>query len=255
MTAISLKKTHREYERALTAVFGLLIRGGVRHGAISRLSDRAFKSAIANAQTLGDSGSGELATLSLVLDAWHRDRRYLTGAGKPKAVPLRGPAPSVEALVRQEGPQCDATELVYRILSLRLIVPCSSGNRYRPTGDAALVSVCGPTILQYAARCVVSLLATVEDNLRGAASVPPLLERFAEVPDLPAECIESFRQFSRFQGAIFTRTINDWLQTRRARSSADDSRKHVRAGVHVHAYIAQAGAPIRLSKGAKRSSA
>ena len=63
MTAISLKKTHREYERALTAVFGLLIRGGVRHGATSRLSDRAFKSAIANAQTLGDSGSGELATL------------------------------------------------------------------------------------------------------------------------------------------------------------------------------------------------
>lgn len=240
MTANSLRQTRREYERVLAAVFGLLIHCGVRHRAISALTGRAFKSAIARARTFGESGGGELATFSLVLDAWHRNRRYLTARGRPKSVPLLGGAPSVEALIRTEGPQFDAIELAHRLKSLQLITRCS-GNRYRPSSDTALVSMYGPIVLQYVAHSLMSLLETVEDNLRGTPATPPLLERFAEVPDLPHECIESFQQFSRLQGAIFLRTINDWLETRRLRVPATRARKHVRAGVHVHAYVA----PIR----------
>jgi len=248
MTASSLKQIRRDYERVLTAVFGLLIHCGAGHRTISVLADRAFTSAVERARSFGESGGGELAVFGLVLDAWHRNRHYLTARGKPRAIPLFGGAPSVEALIRKEGPQFDAVDLAYRIQSLRLISRCSA-NRYRPSGDTALVSIYSPIVLQYVAHCLMSLLETVEDNLRGAPSVPPLFERSAVVPDLPAECIESFQQFSRFQGAIFLRTINDWLETRRARVPAANSKKYVRAGVHVHAYIAQ----TKL-KGSRRSS-
>src|SRR6185437_6010023 len=208
MTANSPKQTRREFERVLAGVFGLLIQCGVSQSAISALINRAFKSAKARAEARREPGSGELATFSLVLDAWHRNRQYLTARGRPRAVPLLGRAPSVEALIRTEGPQFDAPELARRLQSLQLIAPCSR-NRYRPISDAALVSTYGPIVLQYVANCLLSLLETVEDNLRGAPNEPPLLERFAEVPDLPTECIQSFQQFSRFQGAIFLRTIND----------------------------------------------
>jgi hypothetical protein len=243
MSAISLKQTRREYERVLTAVFGLLIQCGVRERDVSALTGRALKLAITKAVSLSQSGGGELETLGLVLDAWHRDRRYLTSSGKPRAVRLLGRAPSVEALIRSEGPMFDPIELAYRIQSLCLITPCS-GNRYRPISDAALVSIYGPTILQYVARCLISLLETVENNLRGVPASAPLLERSAEVPDLPSECIEPFQQFCRLQGAMFARTINDWLETRRARGRLSASHKNARAGVHVHAYVAPARSRI-----------
>jgi hypothetical protein len=252
MNAIPLKQTRREYERVLTAVFGLLIQCGVRERVVSEIASRALKAAIRKAISLGQSGGGELVTFSLVLDAWHRDRRYLTSRGKPRAVPLLGRAPSVEALIRSEGPMFDPINLAYRIQSLRLITACS-GNRYRPIGDTALVSIYGPTVLQHVARCLMSLLETVEDNLNGAPTAAPLLERSAEVPDLPADCVDDFQQFSRLQGAMFARTINDWLETRRARDQTTDNHASVRAGVHVHAYVAPTRSRMRSSATARRS--
>lgn len=249
MNAIPLKKTRRDYERVLTAVFGLLIQCGVREKVVSAIANRALKVAIRKAISLGQSSGGELATFSLVLDAWHRDRRYLTSRGKPRAVPLLGRPPSVEALVRSEGPMFDPIDLTCRIQALGLITPCP-GSRYRPIGDTALVSIYGPTVLQHVSRCLMSLLETVEDNLTGAPTSAHLLERFAEVPDLPAECVDDFQRFSRLQGAMFARTINDWLETRRARNQTTANRENVgavRAGVHVHAYVARARSRLRRS--------
>ena len=257
MNVIPLKQTRRDYERVLTAVFGLLIQCGVRERVVSAIANRALKVAIEKAMSLGHSGGGELATFSLVLDAWHRDRRYLTSRGKPRAVPLLGRAPSVEALIRSEDPDLDPIDLAYRIQSLGLIAPCSGG-RYRPIGDTALVSIYGPTVLQHVAQCLISLMETVDDNLRGAPTSAHLLERFAEVPDLPAECVDDFQQFSRLQGAMFARTINDWLETRRVRdrsTTKHESARAVRAGVHVHAYVAPTEIRTRNSAAAasKRS--
>lgn len=243
MAAISFKQTRREYERVLVAVFGLLTQCGLRDRALSTMASRARKMAIKKAVSQSRSVAGELATFSLVLDAWHRDRRYLTSRGKPRAVPLLGRAPSVEALIRSEGSKLDPIELAYRIQSFRLILRCP-GSRYRPIGETALISH-GPTILQHVARCLISLLETVEDNLKGSPNSAPMLERSAEVPDLPAECVEDFQQFSRLQGAIFARTISDWLEIRRARHRATDNRGTVRAGVHVHAYVAPTSSRIR----------
>lgn len=250
MNASSLKKTRREYERVLASIFGLLIQCGMHQKAVSALATRALKSAMTAASPLARSGGGELVTLSLVLDAWHRDRRYLTSRGRPRALPLLGRAPSIEALIRSEGPMFDPVELAYRIQSLRLITPCS-GNRYRPIGDTALVTIYGPTVLQHLARSLMSLLETIEWNLSGVSTSAPMLERSAEVPDLPVEYAESFQQFSRFQGSIFARTINDWLETRRVRGGASGGHKKVRAGVHVHAYVAVSGARRRVTTRSK----
>jgi hypothetical protein len=237
MTGQSLKQARREYERMLTAVFTLLIHCGVRQKTILEMAARALTSSIANARIFRDSGGGELETLGLVLDAWHRDRRYLTSRGSPKAVPLFGKGPSVEALIRAQSRQLDASALARRMQSLRLVAP-HSGNKYRPASDAAIISSYDKTVLQHVARSFMSLLDTVEHNLGSTTKIPPLLERFAEVPNLPIDRVESFSKFSRAQGSAFVRIINDWLETRRVRTRMPDSRKTVRAGVRLHVYIA-----------------
>jgi hypothetical protein len=252
MTANRLKQARREYERALTALFGLLIHCGVGHKSILVMADHAFKSAVAKTRDYRMPGGDELANIGLVLDAWHRDRRYLTSKGKPRAVPLLGRVPSVEALIRTQGRHLDAIGMAHRIRSLELIRSCF-GNRYRPIGDAALVSTYGPTVLHYVARCLTSLLDTVEHNIRGVPDRLPLLERTAEVPTLPVEYLESFRKFSESQGSVFMRTINDWLETRRVRAPVAGAHTAVRAGVHLYVFVSPHKPQSRARLPAKRS--
>lgn len=236
MARMTSNQIRREYERLLATVFGILLNGGIRGQTISRISERALTVAAESARSLAKDRGGELATVGLVLDAWHRDRRYLTSAGKPRAVSLGGKAPSLEALIRSQNRQIDAEALVRRIKSLRLIAASPRG-LYKPVGDAALVSFSGPVLLEHLARSLSMLLETVEENVRVGPASPRLLERLAEVPDLPAGCIESFLRFSQLQGSTFVRTMNDWLETRRARAFMPSSDNTVRACVHVYAYV------------------
>ena len=250
MAAMTSKQTRREYERLLSAVFGILIKGGMRRQTIATLSARALVSAVAKAQSLVKARAGELTTVGLVLDAWHRDRRYLTVAGKPKAVSLDGKTPSVEALILSQDGDIDAGALTQRIKNLGLIAQTSRG-LYRPIRDAALVSLSGPVVLQHLALSLSTLLETVEQNVKISAASPRLLERLAEVPDLPAGCTREFLRFSQLQGSTFIKIMNDWLETRRARAALHSGHDSVRAGVHVYAYVARTKRLI--SNGAQRT--
>ncbi len=238
MDSMTTKQIRREYQRLLGMVFTILMNGGMKRRTVSTISARALATACAKTQSRdGDKGS-ELVTFGLVLDAWHRDRRYLTAAGKPKAVPLTGKPPSLEALIRTQNRQADTAILIARIKALRLLAETSRG-LYKPVADTVLLSFSGPILLQHLALSLAMLLETVEENIRGGAASPRLLERLAEVPDLPAGYVEAFLRFSRLQGSMFVRILNDWLETRRARAGAVSHKNTVRAGVHVYAYVRQ----------------
>ena len=79
------------------------------------------------------------------------------------------------------------------------------------------------------------LLETVRHNLTLSHASQKLIERIAEVPDLPIEHVEAFRRFTQTQGWILLRTANDWLEARRERATG--RKTVVRAGIHLHAYV------------------
>jgi hypothetical protein len=81
------------------------------------------------------------------------------------------------------------------------------------------------------------LLETIGRNVKGLS---PLIERHAEVPDLPRAYVRAFQRFTQAQGKIFLRTVNDWLEARRLKGLLNSKSKPqtVRAGVHTYAYIA-----------------
>ena len=178
--------------------------------------------------------SDEFVTAAMALDTWYRDRRYLNGKGAPKPVRLLGHAPSIEALIRLQRRGGKAARVARRLKALHLVVPC--GNRlYLPRSDSAVISSHNPLVLQHAARALSTLLETVAHNM-SASGVAPIIERTAAVSDLPSEHVEAFKRFSQVQGRLLIRTINDWLESRRSRSSPR-ARSSVRAGVHVHAFV------------------
>lgn len=227
-------RLEREYSQVLTAIFMFMLSSGMPPASLRAVCTRSLDKAERRTRPGAKEESGGLVTASLALDTWHRDRRYLNDRAVPRAIRLLGRPPSVEALIRMQRRGGNPAQIAHHLKVLRLIVPCGN-SLYRPRSDAAVISRQDPLVLQHAVRALSTLLETVSQNMSGSRS-RPMIERTAEVPDLPTEHIEAFKNFSQIQGWLLLRTINDWLESRRRRSSAR-SRSSVRAGVHVYAFV------------------
>jgi hypothetical protein len=216
----------------------LMLGGGISVSDLLDVCTRSLRRAETKVRSGRREESGGLVTAALVLDAWHRDRRHLDSSAMPKAIRLLGAAPSVEAIIRSHKAHQKAADIARRLRSLRLIVPSGRG-RYKPASDVAVISAENPLVLQHAARALSTLLETVGKNVSRVRGLQPLIERVAEVPDLPQEHVAAFQEFTQTQGRSFLRTVNDWLESRRARSSRQNaSGATFRAGVHTYAYVA-----------------
>ena len=228
---------HSDYSALLGSIFGFMRRSGFRKSEVMQACIEAL--ARANKSKTSESAtSATLAAAALTLDAWHRNRRYLDDK-QPRAIPLLGPAPSVESLIRSQGTVPDPVALARQLKSLRLLIQCGR-NRYKPSDRIALVTGLDPVIQQYVARASATLLATIKHNTRGGRRTARLIERFAEVPDLPRSRVSEFRKFAQVQGWAYLRTMNDWLESRRSEKNASRDERPVRAGVHLFAYIDKA---------------
>jgi hypothetical protein len=244
------KRLKLDYSHVLVAIFELMLSAGIAVKDLEAVCITSLSRAEAKARLGRRDETGGLVTAALVLDAWHRDRRYLNARAMPKAVPLLGPAPSVEAIVRSQRPRKDSAEIARRLKTLRLVVPSGRRKLYKPASDVAVISAQDPLVLQYAARALSTLLETVGRNVSSKRGLAPLIERIAEVPDLPRKHVLAFKRFTRVQGKTFVRTINDWLESRCARRSRRDGvTETVRAGVHTYAYFA----PKRRGAGSQRT--
>jgi len=241
-------KSEPDYCKVLTAVFNLMLNAGVSAKTLESASASSLRRAEAQAK-IGTDEAEVFITAGLVLDAWHRDQRYLNKRGGPRPVPLLGRAPSVEALVRAQRSGKNVAAVARRLKKLQLVIP--NGRRgYFPASDVAVISAEHPLVVQHAARALSTLLETVGRNMSGARRLAPLIERIAEVPDLPREHVEAFERFTQLQGRIFIRTINDWLESRRKKGAKlRKSTATVRAGVHTYAYVA--GGRRRAARGIK----
>lgn len=235
---MNIRATQRvasEYSRVLTDIFEFMIACGLVKKDILNLVTDALEKAKRASSCVGKDPSGYLATAALVLDAWHRDRRYLNSKAEPRAVRLFGPAPSVEALIRAEPGAHKGSGLARRLRAQRLVVSCGRG-LYKPASNIALLSAFDPLAIQHVARSLTMLIETIRQNLAFPRPSQRLIERIAEVPDLPLEYVPAFRKFTQMQGWILLRTVNDWLGSRRAGMSRSRC-KTVRAGIHVHSFV------------------
>ena len=238
MTNRLSKRFEIEYSKLLVAMFELMLMSGVRARDLVPLCIRALQHAETRTRPSRKDEYDGFKTAALVLDAWHRDHRYLTARGTPKPVRLVGPTPSVEALIRRQRVKERASDVAHRLNAIRSIVPCGRG-LYKPASEIALIPTRSPLMLQHAVRVLSALLETVGQNVGGTQSLAPLIERCAEVPDLPGKYAKDFQIFTQAQGRAFVRTVNDWLESRRARrSNPTGVEATLRAGIHTFAYIA-----------------
>src|SRR5579863_747900 len=171
------KRAAADYSCVLEGIFQFLLTGGMEVPEIRTLFERSIRNAASRVKATRGSNrkAGGLVLAALVLDAWHRDRRYMDSRGTPKPVRLLGPAPSVEALIRVQSRARDCRQMAHRLRALHFIVR-SGAATYRPASNVALISVQDPITLQHIARSLRQYLDTVSWNLR-TPRAPLLIER------------------------------------------------------------------------------
>lgn len=236
MSQHETERQHSEYVRLMRSMFDFLLTSGTEVKVIRRIVERALLEEGERNRSSESRGDFGLATAGRVLDRWHRSRKYTTERAAPRAIPLLGRAPSVEALVRAENASVDSAEFARRLRSLGFLIR-ADGGRYKPAARIAVVAGLNPLMREYVARSSSMLLQTIRHNISRSRRSQKLIERFAEVPDLPAGCEGAFRRFSTEQGWAMLDRMNDWLESRRARRATGRTGRTVRAGVHLYAYV------------------
>lgn len=222
------------YAEILTSLFEFMMLEGSSRSQIERVSKDALRSVSSGQAYRKQNGPVGIALAAQVLDGWHRNRRYLDRDANPRAIPLLGKAPSVEALIRSERRTAGAAEDAKKLVSLGLVI--KSGKYYLPASRVASIRTLHPFVVSYVARLLQRALSTVQFNVTSRSTSRRWLEGFAEVPDLPSRDVAAFRSFSREQGWVFLATINEWLETRRRETKRTTRGSAVSAGVQLFAW-------------------
>jgi hypothetical protein len=234
----------------LTALFEFMRRSGFSTNRISEITTAALK---ANAPHDASFASAtDLVAASNVLDRWRTSRSYIDQFAQPRAVRLVGRAPSVEALVRAERRAHKATLQASQMSAFGLIRHVGGG-LYRPSIPSGIVHGLDKATQHQMAHALFMLLETIAHNISTPDKSKRLIERCAEIPDLPSRHRSEFRAFAEQQGQIFVQTINRWLVSRRAATLKVKRRASV-AGIHVYAYLGETSSKRkqgRLTRGGR----
>jgi hypothetical protein len=129
-----------------------------------------------------------------VLTLWASDPDCVDEAGRPRALPVRGPAPSVEALLGRVQPQLtfeEALDLLLRTHTLRRV-----GRKLIPADETVIHSPESKTQSTHHLLVLNQLLRNFDFNSRQRPGAQRWLQRVVECPNFPADAIPAL--MSRF---------------------------------------------------------
>ncbi len=191
-------------------------------------------------------------SLGKIMYSWSRRAPYIDSTGRPKALPVLGPRPSLTSLVKEHADSCDVDEVLAALGHQGLIRPTRNGS-VLPTANVAHLKSNRPEVACYVTDTVARLVSTVIRNLQRGPKDAALIERSAVVRDLPADLEREFIEFANEQGELFVETMNEWLESRRSgnASSTAPVGGYIAAGVQVFSFVSdltQAPLPHRATR-------
>ena len=188
-----------------------------------------------------------------VLTLWSTDPEYVDAYGRPRALPLRGSAASIESLVQRVSATLSAEDALGLLLDTDTVK--KSGRKYIPNAQYVLHRRKSKTQSAHHLRILNALVRNFEFNSKlkvGDLSWP---QRVAECPDFPAKELGAF--ISEFdERTVASLDAEDHTMARIAQKSGKDARR-VRATVHqffslVDTPRARASTSARPIRGAPR---
>jgi hypothetical protein len=210
---LSRSKRARYLGGALTAVCELMR----SYGIPKRIAEREFKIALERGYAVGSlSPSREIRPISRLADVctrWHLEKRFTESDGSPRPLSWNGKTGTLFQLAKLVVGAKEAHAVTEGLISRKLVRQVEK-NTWLPKAKVVAPSGFDHAQTLRTATMMERLLRTIAHNTRLKYRGAVLLEVMAQVSRLPASEIPQFKRFTKAQGLIFAKTVDDWLETR-----------------------------------------
>jgi hypothetical protein len=189
------------------------------------------KSAEANRPALAAEKDYQRNRLARVLAGWFESPEYTDEDGRPRVLPIDGPEPSFEGLVRSFSGDIYSKIILDELLQVGAVRILKDGS-VRAQARRYTLGGADAAALQHLGSAARDLFCTLEHNI--AAPVDKRLFDDSVVSvRLDSAAIPLLRQLIHRRGASFLQDIEGWISER---ETADESGS-VRAGVMVQLFV------------------
>jgi hypothetical protein len=170
-----------------------------------------------------------------VCTRWHLEKNYIDKAGSPRPLTWNGKRGTLLKLATLVVGRNSAQEVVEELLSRKLLRRLPSG-AWLPKSKVIAPSGLDSSQILRASTMIGRLLRTIAHNTALKYRGDVLFEVTSQVPRLPARELPAFKRFSKSQGLIFAKSVDDWLESRNLRRPTSKKRRTREAGVIAFAF-------------------
>jgi hypothetical protein len=231
---VTLQQADKDIQRAVVTMLHLKLRSGSTPIELKRFVAACVSHAISSHKPSKQGQMIWLYQIARVLRTWHLETRYLTESGQPRPLMLSG-SNGLRSLIRSNFPQ-QRVNLVLETMRRNGLIRRRKTGYWIPTSRYARTPRPTVELLSHFAEGVSRFAETVGKNTATRRKGDLLLERAAQVSDLPRKDAKEFRKFVQAQGMAFLTAVDDWLESR---SHAKPRRRDdvCNAGVFTFAFI------------------
>ena len=174
------------------------------------------------------------------MSGWHQDPDYLDDTGKPRVLPLEGPAPSYQDLVKRYGGDVPGVTIL-RELKRTGAIRVDEGDNAEALRRNYRLDIAEPEALTRAGSVLADIGHTVTHNLYHDAKEESRFEARATNTNIPAAAMPAYREFIYRESQVFLETVDEWL-TRHELAAADANETPVqRVGIGMYWIQSDAG--------------
>jgi hypothetical protein len=209
------------------------------YGIPKKVAEREFKIALERGYAVGSmSPSREIRPISRLADVctrWHLEKGFTNTDGSPRPLSWNGKTGTLLRLAKLVVGPDQARDVAEGLVSRRLVRQVEK-NTWLPKAKVVAPSGFDHAQTLRTATMMERLLRTIAHNTKLKYRGSVLLEVMAQVSRLPASELPHFKKFTKAQGLIFAKTVDDWLESRNiplARRSRTSTRE---AGIIAFAF-------------------
>lgn len=207
-----IRQAEEDIHRAVVTMLSLKLSSGTTPIELNKFVSSCVSQAIKSHKPAGRGQMIWLYQIARVLRTWHLETRFLSEIGQPKPLRLGG-TNGLRSLIRDHFPQ-NMSGLVFETMQRNGLIRRKKSGHWIPTSRYAKTPRPTVELLAHFAEGISRLATTVGKNTKAKRKGDLLLEKAAQVNDLPRSEAKAFRKFVQAQGMAFLTAIDDWLETR-----------------------------------------
>lgn len=199
---------------------------GLDRKEISRIKARLEKSA-----DVPDSGPRRQDRIARLLSGWHQDPDYLRPDGTPMMLPLEGPAPSYESLVKRYAGDVPGITIL-RELERTEAVEVHNNSAVKVLRRNYRLDTLDPESLTRAGSVLADIGATVTHNLYRPEGTDSRFEARATNMRIPLKAMPAYREMVYRECQTFLEKIDAWMSEHEV--AEDDNEPAERIGLGIY---------------------